>query len=265
MTVPAGNIVVGIMEDLSTKNQQVKIKNRLIIWYLLWWKAIFSEFLSTMYLMLIGCMSCIPADGSAAQPPIYGAIGFGLAVLFTVQSFGHISGAHLNPSVSLAAMILNKISIPLGVSYVIAQCLGSIFAYGILTQVTPVDIIARGICTTQPHEKHTILQALGIELILTSSLIFLVCAMWDPANSGSQESASLKFGFVVAGLSLAGGPLTGAGTNPARSLGPALWTGVWNAHWVYWIGPLLASTLVTLFYKHTYLKLKVDMKSSVQG
>ncbi|XP_014368622.2 aquaporin-4 [Papilio machaon] len=262
MTVPAGNIVVGIIEDLSPKDHQVKIRNRLLIWCLLWWRAIFAEFLSTMFLVLIGCMACIPSDEIHPHPPIYGALGFGFAVLFTVQAFGHISGAHMNPCVSLTAVLWNKISLSLGVAYVIAQCLGSIFGYGILMQVSPTDLISNGICTTQPHEKYTVLQTFGVELILTSSLIFLVCAIWDPLNSNSQGSISLKFGFVVAGLSIAGGPLTGASLNPARSLGPALWTGVWTFHWVYWTGPLVASMVVALFYKYTWLKPSLDVKDS---
>ncbi|CAG4992828.1 unnamed protein product [Parnassius apollo] len=258
MTVPSSGVLVGIIEDISAKDQ-LQTKQKLIIWYSLWWRAIFAEFLSTLLLVLLGCMSCIPLDGSDMRPSIDGALGFGLAVLFNVQTFGHISGAHMNPSVTLAAMLWRKISFSLGIAYIIAQCLGSIFGYGILIQISPIDLINRGVCTTQPHVNYTGLQALAVEVILTLSLIFLVCAMWDPLNANSQESSSLKFGFAVAGFSIAGGPLTGASLNPARTLGPALWSGIWNTHWVYWTGPLLGSTLGAMFYKYTWLRKSVDV------
>ncbi|CAH2071325.1 unnamed protein product, partial [Iphiclides podalirius] len=159
----------------------------------------------------------------------------------------------MNPSVTLGAMLWGKMSIALGLAYVIAQCVGAIAGYGILMAVAPVDLVPDGICTTQPHAQHTMLQAVAVEVILTAALNFLNCAVWDPSNEKSLESVSLKFGFTIAGLSLAGGPLTGASMNPARSLGPALWTGTWDSLWVYWIGPLLGGSLSAIFYKYVWL------------
>lgn len=264
MTVPSHNIFVGIIEDFAAKENEMMARKRLMLWYMLWWRAIFAEFLCTTFLVLLGCMSCVPFDGSDTKPPIYGALGFGFAVLINIQAFGHISGAHMNPSVTLAAVLWGKISLPLGMAYVLAQCLGSMFGFGILIQVSPTDLIANGVCTTQPHERLGFLQAVGVEIILTLSLILLVCAMWDPVNSHLQESSAIKFGFAVVGLSIAGGSLTGASLNPARSLGPALWSGVWNAHWVYWTGPFVGSGLAALFYKVTWLKESAELKINVE-
>ncbi|CAG4992816.1 unnamed protein product [Parnassius apollo] len=160
----------------------------------------------------------------------------------------------MNPVVTLASVLWGKMSIAAGIAYILAQFAGSIAGYGILVAVSPVDLTTDGICTTQPHVQLTVPQALGIEVILTAALNFINCAVWDPVNKDSLESVSLKIGFTIAGLSIAGGPFTGASMNPARSLGPALWTSTWNAHWVYWIGPLLGGSLSAILYKYTWLK-----------
>lgn len=215
------------------------------------WRAVLAEFIATAFLIFFGCMACLPLEGFPLQPPLYGPLGFGLIILLNVQIFGHISGCHMNPCVTLAQVIWGVLSVPLAFFYVIAQCAGSIVGYWLLKAVAPTDV--DGLCVTVPQEGMTALQAFNTELFLTASLIFLCCAMWDPINKENQESVAIKFGLAVAGLSLAGGPLTGCSMNPARSLGPALWTGIWTLHWVYWAAPLLGALLAVLLYKYVWL------------
>ncbi|CAG4992812.1 unnamed protein product [Parnassius apollo] len=237
---------VSVMEDMNI-SQPKKLFSILC-------KAVLAEFISTLLLVLLGCMCCVPISSLTHLPLLYGPLGFGLVVLINIQAFGHISGAHMNPAVTLAALLWGKMSIATGIAYILAQCAGSIAGYGILVAVSPIDLTTDGICTTQPHVQLTTLQALGIEVILTATLNFINCAVWDQVNEAFLESVSLKIGFTIAGLSIAGGPFTGGSMNPARSLGPALWTSTWNAHWVYWIGPLLGGSLSAIFYKCTWLK-----------
>ncbi|XP_041972182.1 aquaporin AQPAe.a-like [Aricia agestis] len=239
-------------------NEAIRKKrtNKLLFWSGNYWRAILGEVVSTALLMLLGCMTCIPVEGPLQ--PLYAPIGFGLIVLFNVQTFGHISGAHMNPCVTLAAVIWGKMSVLLGVAYLAAQCVGAFVGYGALVALSPSDFLGRGICVTQPHMSYTPLQALGIEALLTAALIFITCSIWDPVNETHTEAVSLKFGLTVIGLSLAGGPLTGASMNPARSLGPAMWTNTWNVLWLYWMGPLLGATFAVVVYKQIWLKLKVQ-------
>ncbi|VVD01842.1 aquaporin AQPAe.a-like [Leptidea sinapis] len=250
MTLSPASQIVNVMNNLENVNEKNKSIQR---WQYVHWKAILAEFLSTFLLICLGCMSCIPLDGFQVQPPLYSAFGFGLIVLFNISAFGHLSGAHMNPSVTLTAVIYGKMSITLGLGYVVAQCLGAIVGYGVLVAVSPVDLVPGAVCTTQPHINHSLYQSVIVEIILSAALGFINCAVWDPMNERKNEANALKFGFTIAALSIAGGPLTGASMNPARSLGPSLWTNNWNAHWIYWVGPLVGGGLAGVFYRFTWL------------
>ncbi|XP_013164815.1 PREDICTED: aquaporin-4-like [Papilio xuthus] len=257
MAVTPGKHLANVIESVSVKCRN-KLSDKILIKFCETWRAVLAEFISTLLLVLLGCLSCVPIQGLAYQPPLYAPLGFGFVVLFNIQAFAHISGAHMNPSVTLAAILWGKMSIGLGIAYMIAQCVGSILGYGILIALSPYDLITDGICTTQHHSALTVYQALAVEVILTAALNFLNCALWDPKNEKSLESVALKFGFTIAGLSIAGGPLTGCSMNPARSLGPAVWTGAWAAHWIYWVGPFLGGSLSAIFYKYVWLNNKDD-------
>lgn len=159
----------------------------------------------------------------------------------------------MNPAVTLAAVIWGNMSVALGTVYALAQICGAFVGYGVLIALSPVDL-SSGVCVTRPHVKHTEYQALGVEIVLTVILVLLNCSVWDPINEKKNQCMSTMLGLSIAGLSIAGGPLTGAGMNPARSLAPAVWTSSWKSHWVYWVGPLLGSTVAVLFYKYIWLK-----------
>lgn len=239
-----------VVDVTDNKVAQDKPKaNTVATWCSAQWKAILAELVSTTLLVLFGCMSCIPIDGLTEQSPLYAPFGFGFAVMFNIQIFGHLSGAHMNPAVTLASVIWGGTSIAVGVAFFVVQCLGAFIGYGILIGLSPVDLSIEGICVTLPHHALTQFQSFGVEVILTATLTFVCCALWDPVNQHKQDSVPLKFGLTVAGLSIAGGPLTGASMNPARTLAPALWTGMWAFHWVYWAGPFVGATIAALFYK----------------
>lgn len=225
---------------------------RLFNWLKANWRGILSEFLSTLMLVLLGCMSCVPVPG--IDTSIYAPFAFGCVVMFNVQIFGHISGAFMNPSVTLASVIWGRTSIGLGIVYVIVECAGAILGYRILLALSPIDLVAASVCVTKPYTRVTVLQTLGIEISITAALSFVCMSVWDPVNQHKQDSTSLKFGVTILGLSLVAGPLTGASMNPARSLGPAVWTGDWKQHWAYWVGPLVGSGLASVFYKYVFFK-----------
>lgn len=243
--------------DKITENTEHK-SNAVAAWFAVQWRAILSELVATALLALFGCMACIPIDGLSEQSPLYATLGFGLIILINVQIFGHLSGAHMNPVVTLGSVIWGSTSIATGVAYFIAQCLGAVIGYGILNEIAPGNISALGICVTLPHPRINEYQALGIEIGLTVMLMFLCCGLWDPVNKDKLDSAAVKFGLGVGGLAIVGGPLTGCSMNPARSLGPALWSGMWVSHWVYWVGPIVGSIMATTFYKIMWLKREKD-------
>ncbi|XP_022825481.1 aquaporin-4-like [Spodoptera litura] len=216
------------------------------------WRGVISEFVATLILIMLGCMTCLPIKG--IDTSIYAPFGFGCLVAMNVQIFGHISGAFMNPVVVLASVIRGNTSFALGIAYTLAECAGAIVGYGILDLVTEVDIIGTEMCVTKPLPEMDWYQTFVIEIAITGTLSFVCMSVWDPVNVHNTDSTSIKFGFTILGLILAAGPMTGASMNPARSLGPAVWTGQWAQHWVYWAGPLTGSGAAAFIYKYILTK-----------
>lgn len=134
----------------------------------------------------------------------------------------------------------------------IAECVGAIIGYGMLQFFTPADIFGateHGTCMTVIHPGVSVTKGLLYEFFLTSTLMSLICGVWDPRNRKNGDSAPLRIGLGIAALSIAGGPFTSASMNPARSLGPAFWNWNWTNHWVFWVGPCAAGLVASMFYK----------------
>nr|CAD7444612.1 unnamed protein product [Timema bartmani] len=198
-----------------------------------------AEFLGTGFLVFLGCMGTVVGLGEFPPTHLQISITFGMVVATAIQLIGHISAAHLNPAVSVAAIILGKINIPMAVVYILAELSGGIAGFGLLQVITPDSILRSksngsccALCVTLPHPELSAFQAVLAEALATSVLILVVCAVWDKRNERNTDSVPLRFGFTVMAIASAEGPYTGASMNPARSLGPVIWTGVWESHWM---------------------------------
>ncbi|XP_047988418.1 aquaporin-like [Leguminivora glycinivorella] len=208
--------------------------------------VLLAEWAGTALLVLL---SCLPA--CAGAPMYVCAAAAGLAVALLVQCFDHISGAMFNPTVLLAAMLARRVAPSLGAGMFGAQLLGAATGSGVLHLLAPVSN-ATDLCMTLPMDTLSVYKAVCIEAILGGLLALANMASWDPRNRLLADSWPLRIGFIVAGLSIIAGPLTGASMNAARSFGPALWSGNWKHHWVYWVGPLSGSILCTLIYRRIW-------------
>jgi len=208
-----------------------------------------SETISTSLLVFLGCMGCV--DGLGHTPTHLSiCLGFGFAVMLCVNIFGCISGAHMNPAVTLCAVVYKLVSIPTAIVYVIGQLLGAYLGYGLLRVVTPHHFFTDdSFCVTLPSPIITQTQAFTVEFIITMVLILVCCAVWDHRQSKFHDSLPLRFGMTITVLALAGGPYTGGSMNPARSFGPALYNGNFTNHWIYWIAPLSSSLITSVAYK----------------
>lgn len=162
----------------------------------------------------------------------------------------------------------------MGILFVIAEVIGATLGYGLLYALTPSEYLnntEHGLCTTVPHESINTSQAFFIEFCLTFTLILIVSGVWDPRNRENSDSIPLRIGKItlnkrmkfyrfyllglaVIALSLAGGSSTGASMNPARTFGPAIWNWQWTSHWIYWISPLSASLLSSVFYRTVFYR-----------
>ncbi|KAF4533127.1 hypothetical protein B566_EDAN007938 [Ephemera danica] len=113
--------------------------------------------------------------------------------------FGHISGAHLNPALSLSAVILKKITFVEFIVYTAAQLLGAVAGYGLLKQEIGLkDTVGdHGFCMTLPSKEITTFQAFIVEFFATSFLNLVLCSAWDVRNADKHDSMPIKFGFVI--------------------------------------------------------------------
>ncbi|XP_057652518.1 aquaporin-like isoform X2 [Diorhabda carinulata] len=203
-----------------------------------------SEFGGTACLVFLGCLGC--TSNSAEQI----SFTFGLAIMIAVQIFGHISGSHINPAVTVAAAALGDfplVNVPI---YFLGQILGGVTGFGLVKTLLTVP----GLCSPSPNSSLSVFQVFLTEFLLTLILIWVCCGVWDSRNATKHDSISIRLGLAVAGLAMAGGSLTGANMNPARSFGPAVLNGTWNLHWVYWAAPILAGLVGAISYRIVFGK-----------
>ncbi|XP_058834355.1 aquaporin AQPAn.G-like isoform X2 [Topomyia yanbarensis] len=218
---------------------------------------VLAEFLGTGILMFLGCMCTVTGFGHVPSNMSAG-LGFGMTVMMVIIIFGCVSGAHINPSVSIAAWIYGTLTLPMLILYIIAQFTGGLVGFGLLTGITPSEIfsialdVGQGTCVTAPHDDLTTFETFTVEFFLTGILVWANVGIWDPRNRKNTDSVPLKFALIVGGISIAGGPYTGASMNPARTLAPAVWNASYKMLWVYMVAPPLAGIIFTLIYKYVF-------------
>ena len=202
-------------------------------------RKLLSEFLGTFGLVFTGCGAIVVNQVAG------GAIGhlgictiFGLIVMVMVYSFGDVSGAHINPAVTIAFWISKRFPANEVMPYILAQCLGSIAASGLLLFLFPTDATSLGATIV----SGGVPQAFLFELVITFLLMLIIIMV----ATGSKEVgtlAGIAIGAAVAVLALLAGPITGASMNPARSLGPALVSGNLEHIWLYVVAPIAGAAL----------------------
>ncbi|XP_050678730.1 lens fiber major intrinsic protein-like [Leptidea sinapis] len=216
-------------------------------WLCRWWRALLAEVISTALLVLLGIASILPKD----VPLTNVALAFGFVVLINIEAFGPVSGAHMNPAVTLAATLYGRLEPLAAVGYLIAQIIGATLGFGALMGLAPevfkTETVVGGTAPVLVGESA----AMAVEAVLTGCLALLCCSIWAAEDAGKKDpTVSIKFAFTIAGLIYAGGALTGASLNPVRSLAPALLQRFVSNHWVYWVGPLGGSAVATLLHRY---------------
>ena len=213
-----------------------------------------AEFVGTFTLIFIGAGSVAAATfftkgGGTGAGLITIALAHGLAIAVMVSAVGHISGGHLNPAVTVGAMITRKIEAALGVAYVLAQLVGAVAAALVLKAALPASLLA-GVKGGTPLVAAGITNGQGvlIEAVLTFFLVWVVFGTAVDPRGAFGRIAGLAIGFAVAMGLMVGAPFTGAAMNPARSFGPALVSGQWTGFWVYWVGPIIGGAAAALLY-----------------
>ena len=207
-----------------------------------------AECVGTFALVTGGCGAIMVNHATGALGHAGVAASFGLVIMVMIAAVGHLSGAHFNPAVTVAFALTRHFpwrDVPL---YVAGQLVGAIGGAWVLQQLVGRQA---GLGATVPAGSP--LQALGIEILLTAVLMFVIISVATDTRAVGQLAA-IAIGGTVALDALWGGPLTGASMNPARSFGPALVAGVWQAHWIYWLGPLIGASLGAVLYQGLRLR-----------
>ncbi|KAK9888363.1 hypothetical protein WA026_000617 [Henosepilachna vigintioctopunctata] len=215
----------------------------------------FGEFGSVFVIVFISCMGCTTDLSDEVIPSLQKCIAGGLSVTAAIQMFGHISGAHANPAVTLSVYLMNLMSLKKACLYWICQVFGGITGYAVLLYVSPKTAVSSQLhCATMPSPDITIAQAFFVEVVITFILVTAINAAFDERCSKQLDSFPLRIGLIVTACALAAGPYTGASMNPARSLGPAIWQKNYTSLHIYILAPLLGGALSGLLYRHIILK-----------
>ena len=204
-------------------------------------RALIAEFIGTFALVFIGA-------GTAALGvvgPTGVALSFGLVVLAFVYAFGHISGTHLNPAITIGLWVGKQIDAVNAIGYIVIQLIAGIIAAFTLAFLLSSFDTTLG--ATVLGEGVTPLQGLVMEVIVT---FFLVNTVYHTAVVGKGGNlAGVAIGMTLTFGILLAGPITGGSLNPARTLGPAIASGNYANIWIYFIGPPLGAILAALLYQ----------------
>ncbi|MET0395213.1 MAG: MIP/aquaporin family protein [Longimicrobiaceae bacterium] len=207
-------------------------------------RRLVAEALGSYFLVLIGpgaAMVDAYTEGAVGHAGV--ALAFAFVVLAMVYALGHISGAHINPAVTVAFWSVGRFPGRDVLPYVIAQCAGAVLASLTLRAVLgPVGRLG----ATLPVVG--VGGSLAVEWLLSFVLMLVVMAVATDERVASGF-AGLAVGLTVGFCAMMGGPLTGASMNPARALGPALAGGIWTAHWIYWVAPVTGMLAAARVYE----------------
>ncbi|MBM4437450.1 MAG: aquaporin [Actinobacteria bacterium] len=210
-------------------------------------RKLLAELVGTFALTFIGSMSAAMAvegfGGGGGAGVAVAALGHGLILTVMVYALGGISGCHINPAVTLALAVAGKFPRRGVVPYLIAQLAGGTLAGLFHKWVRPLGPSSFGATLPAPDVADGTVVLL--EAVLT---FFLVTAVFGAAVSKKAPAGfhGLAIGFALGASILAGGAITGASLNPARSFGPALASLNFTAHWAYWVGPIVGGLVAAV-------------------
>lgn len=175
--------------------------------------------------------------------PVGIALAFAFVVTAMIHALGHLSGAHINPAVTLGFWSVGRFPLRAVLPYILAQSSGAVAASAVLrSTLGPIGELG----ATVP--RISVASAFAIEWLLSFVLMFVIMAVATDERV-ADGFAALAVGLTVGFCALTGGPITGGSMNPARSFGPALVGDLWGAHWIYWLAPLTGMMMAARAYE----------------
>lgn len=216
------------------------------------WRHFAAEFIGIFALVFVGGATIMTAALSNSNAIFVAAVAHGLIFAIMVTATMRISG-HLNPAVTIGFLVTRRIEPMMGVIYIIAQLLGATVAAYALKAVFPASVaVATRLGGQSVAVDVTTFQAILCEAIATFFLVFVVFG--TAVDQYAPKVGGFAIGLTVTADILAIGSRTGGSMNPARSFGPAVVSGVFEAQMVYWIGPIIGAIAAALLYDGLFLR-----------
>lgn len=206
-------------------------------------RKLLAELAGTFVFMSIGYLSVAAFGATEASGLLVVPFSFGFGLLAAIFAFGHISGGHFNPAVTVA-MVLDKRTEPVeAAGYIVAQVVGAIAAASVVMIAVSQDAVAAGV--TKPGGGVTDVGALIIEVVMTAGFLAVILA----ATRRAPALAVLAIPLTLVAIHFASASLSGASVNPARSVGSALIGGDLSVLWIYLVAPVIGAVLGWLAWR----------------
>lgn len=226
-----------------------------------------AELLGTFWLVLGGCGTAVLAANGATQVAgvsvgrLGVALAFGLTVLTGVYAFGHISGGHFNPAVTVGAVVARRLDVRDAAPYMVAQVIGAIAAAAVLLIVANgrPDFVsdgnflaANGFGTDGSPDGYSLLAAAVVEVVLTFVFVMVILGATD--GRSNPAVAGVAIGLCLTLIHLIAIPVTNTSVNPARSIGPAIFVGgTWLTQvWLFIVAPIAGAAIAGLTYPSVF-------------
>jgi aquaporin Z len=206
-------------------------------------RAYLAELLGTFLFMTIGYTS-VAAFGLASVPGLQVVpFSFGLGLLAAIFAFGHVSGAHFNPAVTVAIVLDGRLPAAEAVGYIVAQVIGAIGAAGVILLTVGQGAVAAG--ATRPGHGISDVSALALEIVFSAIFIVVILS----STKRAPDLAPLAIPLTLVAIHFALASVTGASVNPARSIGSALVGGDLTGLWIYLVGPIVGGAIGAGVYR----------------
>jgi aquaporin Z len=231
-------------------------------------RAWVAEFVATFTLIFIGA-GAVSMNQDPNGPGLVGiALAHGLALAILVSVLGHISGAHVNPAVTIGLWVTGRVDPKRAAVYIGSQLAGAVAGALVLRALMPRAFWEPAALGT-PQVNHAVGVGVGqgvlIEAVLTFFLMLAIFGTAVDPRGAFSKVAGFSIGLVLTFDILMGGPLTGAAMNPARWFGPALVSGTWSDGFVYIIGPVAGAVAASLVYWGAFLRGHDDLLPAADG
>lgn len=221
------------------------------------WRHFIAEFIGTFALVFVGGAAIMVAKDSASPAGLVGiALAHGLILAVMVSALMRISG-HFNPAITIGFVAARRIELSMAAVYILGQLLGAIVGAYMLKFTFPFTLFE----ATRGGGQAIALQVSGGQAFLLEAIatfLLAIVVFGTAVDPKAPKVGGIAIGLVVAADILAIGPATGASMNPARSFGPAVASGIFEAQLIYWLAPITGAVLASVLYEYLFLSSETE-------